>query len=143
MTIRDAHMHSQTGGAVPHPALSGLGALVGTWDVAAPGLSGRITFEWMDGGHFLMCFSDLHRDAEHVTGLEVIGFDTDAGQIRSHYYETTGAHADYTWRIEGGGFHIAGPAGEYSGTFDPMLVELTGVWRGSDGDVESTLTRIE
>jgi hypothetical protein len=44
-----------------HPTLEHLDALVGEWETAAthphlPGLviHGRATFEWLDGGHFLL-----------------------------------------------------------------------------------------
>lgn len=45
--------------------LQRLGRLVGTWDVSG-GATGRTSFEWMDGGHFLVQRGRLDHDGHEV-----------------------------------------------------------------------------
>ena len=48
-TTADAYQQPST----PHPDLKALNRLVGTWHVSG-GAQGTITYEWMEGGSFLI-----------------------------------------------------------------------------------------
>src|SRR5215203_4827413 len=85
----------------PSQAVRALGRLVGTWRVTG-GAPGTVTYEWMDGGHFLLQHLDLEQDGQPIRGLEVIGHLRPYGQepsedVHSRYYDSTGATLDYVY----------------------------------------------
>ena len=57
-----------------NPALKKLDKLVGTWEVSG-GAQGKVTYEWMEGGFFLI----QHVDLNDNKGMEIIGYG------RSHF----------------------------------------------------------
>jgi hypothetical protein len=67
----------------PDPALGRLGRLVGTWGVKGreSGRSGRshgrVTFEWLHGGLFLVQRVDLDDIGRKIKGVEIIGRERD------------------------------------------------------------------
>ena len=46
--------------------------LVGTWEVSG-GARGKVTFEWMEGGFFLIQRVDLEQHGQRIKGIEIIG----------------------------------------------------------------------
>jgi Protein of unknown function (DUF1579) len=88
--------------AEPHPAVRQLDRLVGAWDVSGPFLNGSISFEWMEGGFFLIQHVDARTPDQDVKGIEYIGFDEDTETLRSHYIDTRGSNFAYTWEVDGG-----------------------------------------
>lgn len=56
----------------PSPHLAALGRLVGTWRVDG-GAEGLVTYEWMEGGFFLIQRVDLVQAGTPVRGIELIG----------------------------------------------------------------------
>jgi|GEM_PF-1434803 len=61
----------QTGyqSAQRNPALKKLDKLIGTWEVSG-GAQGKVTYEWMEGGFFLI----QHVDLNDNKGMEIIGY---------------------------------------------------------------------
>jgi hypothetical protein len=57
-TTNDAQAHQQP--PEPSPDLKNLERLVGTWELSG-GVQGRVTFEWMEGGFFLLQRVDLEQ----------------------------------------------------------------------------------
>ncbi len=57
--------------ASPHPDLKSLEKLVGTWNLSGD-TQGQITYEWMEGGFFLMQQVDFEHDGHRIKGLEII-----------------------------------------------------------------------
>jgi hypothetical protein len=128
--------------------------LVGTWDVSGTYLQGQNTFEWMEGGFFLVQHFDFERqDGQRITGMEVIGherpFGAEPGQdIRSRVYTNTGDTLDYVYELEGDTLTIwAGERGSpayYRGTLSGDGNTLTGAWHyPGGGGYEATSTRVE
>ena len=66
----------------PAPDLRALDRLVGTWELSGD-VAGTVTYEWMEGGFFLLQRVDLGPEAK---GLEVIGHESGpgAGAQRGH-----------------------------------------------------------
>ena len=69
-------MNSETGHdsptPTPNPDLASLNRLVGTWDIGGDA-SGRVTYEWLPGGFFLLQHYCLTLFGHTVEGIEVIG----------------------------------------------------------------------
>lgn len=89
------------------PALESFKALIGTWateathpqiDVAVPG---KITFEWLEGGHFLVQRShndhELFPDAICVVGAS----EADVGLVME-YFDSRGVRRTYGIALEDG-----------------------------------------
>jgi hypothetical protein len=90
-TTNDVQAYAQP----PQPSLDlkSLGnRLVGTWEVSG-GAQGRVTYEWMDGGFFLVQRVELEQYGQKVRGIEVIGHLRPFGQepsedIKSRFYDS-------------------------------------------------------
>lgn len=88
-------------------ALEPFEALIGTWVTEAThpmfdgGVSGRTTFEWLEGGHFIVERS--HNDHEAFPdSIAVIGAaETDEGLVME-YFDSRGVRRTYGVSVEGG-----------------------------------------
>ena len=77
----------------PNPALRVLDAIVGRWDTVGthpylPGrtLHGRATFEWIEGGAFLVTRSEMD-EPEMPSGVAIIGSDNATGEFHMIYFD--------------------------------------------------------
>ena len=135
----------------PHPDLKSLERLVGTWDLSGD-TKGQVTYEWMEGGFFLLQHADFVHDSHSIKGLEIIGhlrpFGEDPSQdIKSRFYSSTGDTLDYVYEIQGNTFMIwsgeKGSAAFFKGTFSSGGNICTGAWVfPGGGGYESTMTRV-
>jgi hypothetical protein len=132
----------------PSPDLRRLGRLVGTWELSGD-VGGTVTYEWMEGGFFLIQHVDLGPEAK---GMEVIGHERSLGQepsadIKSRFYSNTGDTLDYTYELEGDTLTIwfgqrDSPA-YYRGTLSDDGNKLTGAWHyPGGGGYETISTRV-
>ena len=64
--------YPQTEQPGPNPDLQSLDKLIGTWKQSG-GVTGEVTYEWMEGGYFLVQRVDLEQDGHRIKGLEIIG----------------------------------------------------------------------
>jgi hypothetical protein len=120
----------------PEPSLDlkNLGnRLVGAWEVSGDA-QGRVTFEWMEGGFFLIQRVELEQYGQKVRGIEVIGHLRPFGEeqsedIKSRFYDNLGNTLDYVYELEGDTLTIwggeKGSPAYYRGNF------------GDDGDTLS------
>ena len=141
------------GPSTPHPALKSLDRLVGTWNVTGPDIHGMITYEWMEGGFFLMQHVDFVHSGHKVKGLEIIGQLRPFGaapseDIWSRYYDTMGDTLDYVYELQGDTLTIwgggKGSPAYFKGTFSDDGNTLSGAWvYPGGGGYESTATRVE
>jgi hypothetical protein len=121
---------------VPPADVQALGRLIGTWRVWGGGAEGTVTYEWLDGGFFLLQNVDLRQDGEPIRGVEIIGREPpdDDGpvDIQSRYYDSAGNTFDYVYELEGDTLTIwAGERGSpayYRGVFATDGTTLTGRW---------------
>ena len=82
----------------PYAGLQVLDKLVGTWKVSGEA-DGETTYEWMEGGFFLIQHGVLEREGVKYTYRGFIGYDRAPGEaepaehITSRLYTSRGGHA--------------------------------------------------
>src|SRR4051794_28236595 len=136
------------------PALDGFDALIGTWatDATHPQfdsvVTGRVTFEWLEGGHFLVQRS--HNDHElFPDAISVIGAPEEGDGLVMEYFDSRGVRRTYRVSFEDGVWRMwrdqpgfdqrfsATPAGdEFQGLSE--LAEAPGEWQD---DMKATYRR--
>ena len=136
--------------ARPDPDLEPLDRLVGTWRVSG-GAKGTVTYEWMEGGFFLLQHVDLEHDGRRIKGIEIIGHERPFGappseDIKSRYYDSMGETLDYVYELEGDTLTIwggeKGSPAYYRGRFSDDGNTVTGDWvYPGGGGYHSTATR--
>jgi hypothetical protein len=130
--------------------LQRLGRLVGTWKVSG-GATGTTSWEWLDGGYFLVQRGDLEHDGHRIRMTEMIGREHPFGEepgteIKSRVYDADGNTLDYVYELEGdtltiwGGFK--GSPAYFRGTFSADGDKLTGDWVYPGGGYHADMTRI-
>ena len=97
--------------AKPNPALAPLSVLVGTWDTVGthplvPGKTfhGRTSFEWIEGGAFLMMRSRID-EPEIPSGIAVFGTDDSTGECSMLYFDERGVSRRYEVSVRDGVVH--------------------------------------
>lgn len=112
----------------PDPALQRLDFLVGTWKLAgttiespmgpATEITGSESFEWMEGGFFLVHRWDSSFElggAKVVdTGYEFLDYDPETSRYRTHFFNSLGPYdhdgSKYHGGFEGDALVVTGPA---------------------------------
>lgn len=124
-------------GGQPAADLKALDRLVGTWEVSGPTLHGQVTYEWMEGGFFLLQHVDFVQDGHHIQGLEVIGhlkpfMGEPSADIHSRFYDAEGNTLDYVYELDGDTLTIwggeKGSPAYFRGTFSPDGSANSGAW---------------
>jgi hypothetical protein len=112
----------------PNPALRSLDRLVGTWQVYGEA-QGQITFNWMEGGFFLIQTVDLDGGAR---GTKFIGYDAESKTLKSHYFSNTGDLLEYTYRAVGQtntvSIDMLGRKGQFVAKFNDDNNTFAGRW---------------
>ena len=134
----------------PTPDLKNLDRLVGTWEMSGE-VQGRVTFEWMEGGFFLIQHVDLEQHGQRIKGIEIIGHERPFGaepseEIKSRFYSNMGDTLDYVYELEGDTLTIwAGEKGSPAyakGTFGEDGNTGSGEWvYPGGGGYRFTMTR--
>jgi len=146
----DIDAYGLDGRPSPSAGLRALERLVGTWRVTG-GAEGEVTYEWMEGGYFLLQRVRLDQFGQEIKGLEVIGnlhpFGEPVGvDVVSRFYDSLGNTLDYVYDLTGDTLTIwAGVKGSpafFEGTFDAADRVVVGEWVYPDGGgYPSTMTR--
>ncbi len=136
----------------PGLALKRLDRLVGTWKISGEA-QGQVTYEWMEGGFFLIQHIDLQKDGHMIKGIEIIGHERGFGasepskDIKSRYYDSAGDTLDYVYELDGDTLTIwggeKGSPAHYIGRFSDDGNALTGVWEWPGGGYKSTANRVK
>lgn len=136
--------------AKPSAALKQLDKLIGTWKVTGEA-TGQITYEWLEGGFFLVQRVDVDHDGHKIKGIEIIGHEHKFGEapsedIKSRFYSNTGDTLDYVYEMEGDTLTIWGGAkgspAYYRGKFSDDGSRYDGRWVWPGGGYGATATRI-
>ena|SRR5919199_1176916 len=129
-----------------HPVLEHLEVLVGQWETQAthrlrPGLviRGRSTFEWLEGGHFLI-WRARNEHPEFPDSISILGCE-DAGDsgksgggCSMHYFDSRGLSRVYALGAEAGVWRFWGDVPGSSQRFTGRL--------SADGDTITGLAEI-
>lgn len=118
------------------PELEGFDALVGAWDSTAthpslPGVEvpGTVSFEWLEGGHFLIGRS-RNEHPDFPVSLLVIGADGDG--LVMHYYDSRGVERVYGASLVDGVWRLWRDdpdfAQRFVGTFQDGGSTIAGLW---------------
>ena len=117
------------------------------------GAQGKVTFEWMEGGYFLIQHVDLEQYGQKIKGIEIIGHERQFGaepseEIKSRFYSNMGDTLDYVYELEGDTLTIwggeKGSPAYYRGTFGEDGDTLTGAWHyPGGGGYEAISTRVK
>lgn len=84
-------------------AMRTLEVLVGEWQTDAPGMEaeGRTSFEWLEGGGFLVERSVVSRP-EFPNSISVIGPTGPDGALQQHYFDSRGVARVYEMTLDAG-----------------------------------------
>lgn len=137
----------------PDADLKRLGAsLVGTWRISGPDISGQVTYEWLEGGFFLIQHFDLLHSGHRNKGIELIGRERGFGatepgaDIKSRIYDAEGNTFEYVYELEGDTLTVwggeKGSPAYFRGTFSADGNTNTGAWHWPGGGYESNMTRV-
>ncbi|UBU18005.1 hypothetical protein [Nonomuraea gerenzanensis] len=131
----------------PNPAMRQLDVLVGTWKVTNFDEDGKqtdegtVTFEWLDGGFYLIQRVDLGVSRS----VEYIGYDQETGTLKSHLFGQSHEILKYTWEVAGDTLTIwygdPGSPARFVGTFNEDRSSNTGAWEWPGGGFQSTMVR--
>ena len=138
----------------PNPELKSLDRLVGTWKVSGPEIEGDVTYEWLEGGFFLVQRFDFQQAGHDVRGIEIIGYERGFGatepskDIRSRAFDNAGNTFEYTYEIEGDTLTIwggeRGSPAYYRGKFTKDGKTNSGAWvYPGGGGYDSTMTKVK
>jgi hypothetical protein len=138
--------------AKSNPALKALEVMVGVWDLKGRDFTtneevrGQSTFEWLDGGFFLVHRFNFDYAGRPFTGVEYIGYDEKSGHLRTHVFGNQNAEPlEYTWEVDEHSFTNwfgnAGADNRYKGTFSEDRNTLIGQWEWPGGGYEATMIR--
>jgi hypothetical protein len=136
----------------PNPDLKSLDRLVGTWKQSG-GVSGEITYEWAEGGFFLIQRVEFDHEGQKIKGIEFIGHEQTFGsepsaEIKSRFYSfSDGMTLNYVYELEGDTLTIwggeKGSPAYYKGQFSSDGNTLSGGWvYPGGGGYEATTTRV-
>ena len=150
MTYDNTNTQAEQQPPKPNPDLKTLDRLVGTWKVSG-GAQGKVIYEWMEGGFFLIQHVDLEH-GQKIKGIEIIGHLQPFGEapskdIKSRYYDNMGSTLDYVYELEGDTLTIwggeKGSPAYYRGTVSADGNTLSGGWVYPGGGYQSTATRVK
>jgi hypothetical protein len=139
------------------PELEPMNVLIGAWTTEAthPALegtiSGRASFEWLEGERFLIQRSQVDHP-EVPDGIAIVGAVSEGPGLSMYYFDSRGVHRIYRLSIGDGVLRIwrdaPGFAQRFTGTFGDDGNTLAGLWRLSrdgstwDDDLEITFRRV-
>ena len=136
----------------PNPDLKALDRLIGRWKISGDA-QGEVSYQWMEGGFFMLQHFDIQHGKRRNKGIEVIGhlkgFAEEPGkEIRTRVYNfLDGLTLDYVYEVEGDSLTIwggeKGSSAYYKGRFSPDGNTLTGRWVYPGGGYGTTSTRIK
>jgi hypothetical protein len=144
---------------IPNPALQPFSVLIGEWETTGqhhlmPGvtLHGRATFEWLEGGAFMLWRSEIDEPGI-PSGLAVFGSDDATGEFFMAYFDERGISRKYEMSMDGNVWkywrNSPGFFQRYTGTIvdnNRTIIgkgELSRDGKTWEGDLDLTYTRVE
>jgi hypothetical protein len=137
--------------AVPSADLRTLGdRLVGSWKVSGE-TQGETSWEWMEGGFFLVQRGWTRREGVEQKYIQIIGCDRTPGAepddaIRGRLYTNNGETLGYVCELDNDTMTIwmgeKGSPALYKGTFGADGDTIQGEWEWPGGGYKETMTRV-
>jgi hypothetical protein len=131
---------------LPNAALKKLDRLVGTWSINGPVVAGTVTFNWLDGGFFLVQDVDMKYEGRDIKGVEYIGYNESTRICSSHFFDNVGHIFTYDWEIDDNDITIwfgqKGSNNRFKGKFSEDGNSYSGGWEWPGGGYGATLKRI-
>lgn len=133
----------------PDGALRGLDRLVGTWEITGDA-TGTVSYQWMEGGWFLVQTGELTLYGHRNRFTEVIGREKPFGgvpsaDIKSRTYTSEGDTLDYVYELVDDILTIwGGTRGSdnlYTGTLSADGNTIAGAWSWPGGGYTTLSTR--
>jgi hypothetical protein len=136
----------------PSAALKNLDKLVGTWEISGDA-QGQVTYEWLEGGFFLLQRFDILHGGHKIKGVEIIGNERPFGatgsgaDLKSRVYDSEGNTLDYVYELEGDTLTIWGgekvsPA-YYQAQFSADGNSYSGGWVWPGGGYNTSSVRVK
>lgn len=140
------------------PQLQALAWLVGEWTGAADDAVILISWQWSDGGNYLVGEYVIYREGQAVAGgSQRVGWDPVAKQFKSWIFDSQGVTGEGRWRADGKRWlvdatHVTadGKRAKSTATYTPgdetMIWEVAGDWQAGDaaaGDAKLPTRRVE
>ena len=119
-----------------HPSLAAFDVMIGTWATEATHplfdavVPGSVTFEWLEGGHFLVQRS--HNDHESFPdAISVIGAPEAGDGLVMEYFDSRGVRRTYGASLDEGVLRFWRDAPRFDQRFSATLAHdsFEGVWR--------------
>jgi hypothetical protein len=131
---------AQTERTAPNRALKRLEALVGKWDWKGRSESGTFkatgwtTFEWLEGGFFLVERWRLSAGPGENTGIAIAGYDDPHQTCVAHYFDNEGRFDTYEIDLRDRSLKITWALYRFDGTLSTDGNTISGTWeQSSDG----------
>lgn len=125
-------------GANASDEMRALQVLIGDWETDAPDMEaeGRTSFEWLEGGGFVVERSVVSRP-EFPNSISIIGPTGPEGALQQHYFDSRGVARVYEMTLAAGTWTLyrAGPdwPQRYVGQLGESGNTITGRWeRGTE-----------
>lgn len=110
--------------------LKGLQWLVGTWETSRESTTVRTTIRWVANKSFLLReFTVRQQGVTTSEGLQIIGWDAQAGRVRSWSFDASGGHGSGLWTATADGWRIDNKGQLADGTptaSHDFLIQVTG-----------------
>jgi hypothetical protein len=131
--------HSPEQPTRPAPELKSLEVLIGKWknDIEFKsdpenGGTGAVTYEWMEGGFFIVeRFEQTFKKEGAHKGLSIIGYDNESQTCLSHFFDNHGNLRTYKLSIRDTVFTVTGEWERYKGKISEDGDTITGTWEKS------------
>ena len=131
-----------------NPGLKALQKLVGNWKVSGE-TKGRLTYQWIEGGYFLLARGDTEQGGRRTRHIEIIGYDHEPGRapsevMTSRLYTDAGDTLSYTHEVDENGVTSWLGAKGSPAVFKARWIDddtLSGAWEWPGGGYKLSLTR--
>jgi Protein of unknown function (DUF1579) len=122
----------------PTAAHAQLNVFAGKWktegqtreSTSSPAVSirGTDTYEWLEGGYFLVHHVDVHLGAEFTKVIEIIGYDAEHNNYTTAAYDSQGNSGNYTATLKNGVWKFDGESERATAIFNEDGNEIKIHW---------------